>query len=98
MVERRECQRLGGSAAVQEHLRPFRSLVLPRCWKPTCRLEAWAAINDASHVKCFTFLHYRLSVEQNRLLPRNENKVACRSAADAISGISKALREAGLST
>jgi hypothetical protein len=28
-----------------------------------------AAINDASHVKRFTFLHYRLSVEQNRLLP-----------------------------
>ena len=57
-----------------------------------------AAINDASHVKCFTFLHYRLGIEQNRLLPRNENNVACRSAADAISGISKALREAGLST
>ena len=52
----------------------------------------------ASHVKRFTFLHYRLSVEQNRLLPRNENKVVCRSAADAISEISKALRKAGLST
>jgi hypothetical protein len=57
-----------------------------------------AAINDASHVKRFTFLHYRLSVEQNGLLPRNENKVVCRSAADAISEISKALRKAGLST
>jgi hypothetical protein len=29
------------------------------------RFRQLAAINDASHVKRFTFLHYRLSVEQN---------------------------------
>ena len=39
------------------------------------KFRSLAAINDASLVKRFTFLHYRLSVEQNRLLPRNENKV-----------------------
>jgi hypothetical protein len=72
-----------------------RALEIPLIASAALRHAPLAAINDGSHVKCFTFLHYRLSVEQNRLLPRNENKVACRSAADAISGISKALREAG---
>jgi hypothetical protein len=65
---------------------------------PRLNFVRWPQIMKASHVKRFTFLHYRLSVEQNRLLPRNENKVVCRSAADAISEISKALRKAGLST
>ena len=53
-----------------------RALEIPLIASAALRHAPLAAINDASHVKCFTFLHYRLSVEQNRLLPRNENKVA----------------------
>jgi hypothetical protein len=59
----RSPRRRGVAASREYRCRALAVLRLNR--SPALKFPLLAAINDSSHVKHFTFFHYRLSVEQN---------------------------------